>query len=88
EDHSLSNTMSLYPNPVKEYFEIAYETQSPSFVNLKMTDITGRELLLQNFRPMNGLNKFKIETGHLPAGVYYVNLNVEGKIFTEKVIKQ
>ncbi|MGZ3865751.1 MAG: T9SS type A sorting domain-containing protein [Bacteroidia bacterium] len=88
EDPIIKNPISLYPNPAKENFEIAYETESPSFVNLKMTDVTGRELHAQNFRSLAGLNKFKVETDHLPAGVYYVTMNVDGKVFSEKLIKQ
>lgn len=88
ESNSARNSINLYPNPANEYFEIAYETEVPSFVNLKMTDITGRDLLLQNFRSLNGLNKFKVETEHLATGVYYITMNVEGKIFTEKIVKQ
>jgi len=80
--------INLYPNPASSFFEIAYQTEIPSFVNLKLLDVTGRELLLQNFRSFNGLNKFKVSTEALPAGIYYVTLNVEGKIFSKKLIKQ
>jgi hypothetical protein len=80
--------LNLFPNPANNFFEVAYQTESPSFVNLKMTDATGRELLFQNFRSFNGLNKFKVDTQDLPAGIYYVTLNVEGKIYSKKLIKQ
>jgi hypothetical protein len=80
--------LNLYPNPANDYFEVAYQTETPSFVNLKMTDVTGRELLAQNFRSFNGLNKFKVETETVPAGIYFVTLNVEGKIYSKKLIKQ
>jgi hypothetical protein len=80
--------LNLFPNPANNFFEVAYQTESPSFVNLKMTDVTGRELLFQNFRSFNGLNKFKVDTEDLPVGIYYVTLNVEGRICSKKLIKQ
>jgi hypothetical protein len=85
----LSETeLNLFPNPANNFFEVAYQTETPSFVNLKVTDVTGRELLMQNFKSFNGLNKFKVETETFSSGIYYVTLNVEGKIFSKKLIKQ
>ncbi len=88
QNYLSSTELNLFPNPAKDFFEIAYQTETPSFVSLKMLDITGRELLLQNFKSFNGLNKFKVETQDLPEGIYYVTLNVEGNIFSKKLIKQ
>ena len=88
QNYFSDNELNLYPNPAKDFFEIAYQSETPSFVSLKMIDVTGRELLLQNFKSFNGLNKFKVDTQDLPAGIYYVTLNIEGKIFSKKLIKQ
>jgi len=87
QNYFSDNELNLYPNPAKDFFEIAYQTEASSFVSLKMLDVTGRELLLQNFKSFTGLNKFKVDTQDLPSGIYYVTLNVEGKIFSKKLIK-
>ena len=88
ENHFSFAELNLFPNPASDFFEIAYQTETPSFVSLRMMDVTGRELLTQNFKSFNGLNKFKVGTQALPGGIYYVTLNVEGKIFSKKLIKQ
>ncbi len=80
--------LNLFPNPAVDFFEIAYQTEVPSYVNLKMMDVTGRELLVQRFKSFRGLNKFKVDIQELPAGIYYVTLNIDGSVFSKKIIKQ
>ena len=88
ENYFSENKVTLYPNPATNFFEIVYQSENPAFVNFKMMDITGKELLTQNFKSFSGLNKFKVDTQDLPMGIYFVSLNVDGKIVSKKLIKQ
>lgn len=82
------NSLHVYPNPAVNETEIVYNTTVSVPVNMKLVDLLGNELISQRAQSFAGLNKFKIDVSTLPAGVYYITLNAENKLLTQKLIKQ
>ena len=79
EIHSIqSNTTRIYPNPFNEILTI--ETNLDDF-ELEMTDIAGRQMLLQ-------VQGNTIYTGALSSGLYFVRLKKDGKVlYQDKFVK-
>ncbi len=71
-----TTSVSIYPNPVSESFSISGITE-PSVVTI--LNMTGNKVLQQTAIPEG-----TVAAGHLPSGVYFVN--VKGEIV--KLIKQ
>jgi hypothetical protein len=73
------NVFNIYPNPVKNSFQIASDNpvQSVRVYNLQGKQVSS---LVQ------GATKVNVE--HLPAGVYFVNVETDGVIKTERLIKE
>jgi len=70
----------IYPNPTSNSFIVDYG----SFIQVKIYDMLGNELLTQN---ANG--KTEINISSFPKGVYYVNILSEGKVIgNSKIVKQ
>ena len=70
----------IYPNPAKDKLFIECE----SFVTIKIYDILGKEILIQN---ANG--KTEIDISHLPNGIYSVQILSEDKVVgNSKVVKE
>lgn len=75
EENELS--FNFYPNPVVDELKIA----SSSFSKLKVTDLSGKEILT-SFNPEVNLNTVK-------KGVYFLTVyDLKGNFKTEKIIKQ
>lgn len=78
---------SIYPNPASSAVTIKL-----SYINAKqsnstfvtLTDVTGRQVLSQSIQTTSTV----INTEHLSKGIYVVQLNIEGKIYTQKLIIQ
>lgn len=79
-NHTTNNTVSFYPNPVKEVLVI---NSNNTVVNLlEVYDINGRKVLAINHPQTH------ISLNGLDQGVYIVKAHSDQKTFTKKLIKQ
>lgn len=73
------NTISAYPNPVKDNLKITSTNQEIS--TIKLFDIQGR--IIKNINSINSV-EFDLNVSNLTSGVYFISVNNN---FKEKVIK-
>lgn len=78
--------VAVYPNPVKDQLQIAFLFSKQQSVNLTLVNAMGEVIKTeQNKRYFN--ENISWEVGSLSAGIYYVMIEIEGKIKVEKVVK-
>ena len=83
-----SNSMSIYPNPVKDQLNITISNATNATYTLKVNTITGKQILNKTANITNN-GKINVDANSLPAGVYMVELtNANGVKLTEKFIKE
>jgi hypothetical protein len=78
----------VYPNPIENHFIISYELNDHLDLSFKMIDVTGRELL--NYKPNNaniGFHQEEISSSDLPAGIYFLFIEGNGKSKGIKIVK-
>ena len=80
----LLNSISIYPNPVKEKLFIINNEQL-IINNVEICDIAGRTVETQNFASLQGGTT--INVSNLPQGVYLVKIHTDKGIATKRVIK-
>lgn len=78
-----SQNFALYPNPVKNIFNIA-SINGVTAENVKVIDINGR---IVNEMNVSGLDNIQINVANLTSGVYFVKIQSEQGIGTSKIIK-
>ena len=71
---------NVFPNPFAKDFILSFEAENNQDLQLTVYDMSGREVLLQNFRHLrNGWNQIKIQTkGSLAPGIYLVKAVLDG----------
>ena len=79
------NNFTIYPNPSNGIFTIDLLT-SVGLSNVKITDITGKIIYKEQFTIHN--SQFTINLTNQPAGIYFLNIQTETGIYTEKIIIQ
>jgi TonB-dependent SusC/RagA subfamily outer membrane receptor len=83
---------SIFPNPVQKGKAITIETttQAEGSIEIKLTSLNGKLLLLQPQKVIKGMNRFSINTDpRWSAGIYFVQLYANGKLLaSDKVIIQ
>lgn len=76
-----------YPNPFNPSTTINFQIPQNSFVNIKIYDVNGRELLvLINENMQAGKHKINFDGSNLPSGVYYYKLSSGNFIDTKKMV--
>lgn len=77
----------LYPNPVVNNANVEFTTTVSDYISIKILDINGRVVGIQNQQISQGNNKFTLNTNALNRGVYIVHFNNQLKGYF-KLIKQ
>jgi hypothetical protein len=87
EDQSQTGIRQVYPNPAKELINFQYQVTDPSFVQVSVTDLTGR-VVYNCFSGEQGIGVYKIyiPTGQLSKGIYNIILGTKNGSFSEKVV--
>lgn len=77
----------VVPNPNNGNAQISYELADFSEVNISVYDITGNSVLrFDNQTQDEGIHKISIDGNSLAAGVYFINLSINGNVYTKKMI--
>ena len=76
-----------YPNPFNSNTTISYSIRKESMVKLRVFDISGREVgVLVNELKQSGLHRVPFNVDHLPAGVYFSRLDLDGFTAAKEMI--
>ncbi|HTF06116.1 MAG TPA: T9SS type A sorting domain-containing protein, partial [Bacteroidia bacterium] len=87
-ENTNANGLQLYPNPANGPVAIEYSLDQESDVMISVTDAQGRLVqVIQQTTAMNsGSQRVFWNTEGLASGIYFVNLNVNGKNTVERVV--
>jgi len=83
EKNSLSDQIKIYPNPTKDILRIDL-TQKYAQITYEVMDINGKSLM---HGMLNQLNN-PIDLSGLKIGIYFININADGKGLVRKVMKE
>jgi hypothetical protein len=84
-DHRIK--MKAYPNPFHDYLDVEFEITVSSEIVLDLFDTRGNILKQRSVICQHGQNSIRMQTGDLPAGIYFLNLTTSGYNMVRKVIK-
>ncbi len=81
--------ISVYPNPVKDAFIISVKNaESDAQDNFySIQDVMGKTIINESLTELSTNYSQKVETSSLPNGIYFVNVNINAKTSTFKIIK-
>ncbi len=78
--------LTVYPNPAREKLNFVFNQSSEKTINIKMFDITGREVQNYNLTSVIGENNYQIDISELPHGIYLACLLSDDQKLIKKVI--
>jgi len=79
---SENQDIKIYPNPSNGKFNISFGETLNHKVSIQVTDITGRLILSETY---NNISNTTIDLNTVTKGIYFVNLNINGKITNQKI---
>ena len=79
--------VSVYPNPFNSTATITYSLPTAARVELKLFDLTGREIAtLVDEAKQPGIHTATLTASELPAGLYFVRLEASRRVLSKKVM--
>ncbi len=86
---STLSALNLYPNPAEDYTTLQFEAHENTQLLMRIFDATGKEVLeRKEISTVIGENIEKINTSSLAKGIYNIQLSVDGKSISKKLVIQ
>ncbi|MEN8225950.1 MAG: S8 family serine peptidase, partial [Bacteroidota bacterium] len=81
--------IKLYPNPFSSSIEIAFYAENRTNSVISILDMTGRLVFEHQFMLNKGKNRLKLSSlDNIPAGIYFMRMEVDGTAVAMKIVKQ
>ncbi len=79
-EKSLSNEVSIMPNPAVDIANVTIQASEAMEVNMNLFSSSGQILFSQKVRMSKGSNVVKLDVSALPPGAYHLNISNDKKI--------
>lgn len=76
----------VYPNPASTYAMVEIDLEATSDVALRLLDMSGKEMAARNYGAVETSSTIQLNTADLTAGVYLVELTVNGQRMTKRLV--
>ncbi len=81
-------SISLSPNPAKNIAWVQLQSNATEKVQLRITDVSGKQLLLQNQIINSGKTSLPVNVSLLKTGIYYLQVISNNRNETLKLVKE
>jgi hypothetical protein len=81
-------SLSVYPNPASGYVSFKYDFANHAMATVRVTDISGRVILVKDFGKQSGQKEISVDISSLNNGMYYLELVTDDKRATSKFTVQ
>ena len=80
--------MTIFPNPTQRSFTIDLSVKEESKMVLHVFDAAGREVLRSERYLHAGKNQEKVNAADLAMGIYFIEIDLNGKTLRAKLVKE
>lgn len=85
-DMEMGNKVQMFPNPAQDFTNVVLNLEGNNEVAIQVIDMTGKTIAARNYGTLNGAQEVTIPTAHLNAGIYLININVNGQMISKRLI--
>jgi hypothetical protein len=82
---ALALRIEVFPNPNKGEFVLSIVNAAQE-LNIILTDASGKQLMSKTAQPFGGQYYHTFDLGHLPAGMYFIQVSDGEKNLMEKIV--
>ena len=87
EQYGHALNLSVFPNPSNDQVSIAFDLLEDKNVEVTLTDVLGKTVkTISEQRLGNGNHTLNIAVGDISKGIYFVKVNVNNVVSTQKIV--
>ncbi|MDP4283469.1 MAG: T9SS type A sorting domain-containing protein [Bacteroidota bacterium] len=79
----IPSSLSIYPNPASSILNVKITSNKSEKILLKISDASGKSIITTGISVNDGITQALLNVEKSPAGVYYLNAEINGN--SEKV---
>jgi N-acetylmuramoyl-L-alanine amidase len=83
----VKNEISVYPNPTEAELFLNIDNVLDKTLEITVFSLTGQMVYTKNFKSSEETFNQGININHLPSGIYLIKINIDGKEYNKKVVK-
>ena len=84
-DDILVDGIFVYPNPSTNFTNVNFNLINSSKVSVKILNVLGQNMFSENYNMSAGLQNVKIDVENLINGVYFLEVNINGEVTSQKI---
>tara|TARA_B100000927_G_scaffold284039_1_gene272463 strand:+ start:1 stop:864 length:864 start_codon:yes stop_codon:yes gene_type:complete len=84
-DDILVDGIFVYPNPSTNFTNVNFNLINSSKVSVKLLNVLGQNMFSENYNMSAGLQNIKIDVENLINGVYFLEININGEVTSQKI---
>jgi len=81
-----ASSFTVYPNPASQSFNAIITSDNAGPADLRVADVTGKELISKSIAVVAGTQSITTDVSALAPGVYFVSINQNGHMQTQKLV--
>ncbi len=82
-----NNSISIYPNPTNDMFNISYHLDATENVSIMIADYLGREQMIPVNNEMQDAGDYNVVFTPRQSGMYIIKMTVGNQVYTSKMTK-
>ncbi len=86
EDNAAVSSINLFPNPTEGISNLVMNLTKESKVNVTVMNALGQTVMTNNAQRMAGKHIVTVDANNFSAGIYMVNVEIDGQSTTERLI--
>lgn len=88
ETHTMSENVSVYPNPSSGAFTVVYDNASHANLVIRITDIQGKAVAAEAVNDFTGTYTNTFDLSNFGKGMYLLEISDKGQVVHKKIVVQ
>ncbi|NQT77404.1 MAG: endonuclease [Bacteroidetes bacterium] len=86
EEYLMDGKVEVFPNPASDHVNISFVATEEFEFNISVSDISGKQLIVEEYFAEQGVNKYNLDLNGFKQGVYLMSLRGEKGTLNYKLI--
>jgi hypothetical protein len=78
--------IKLIPNPTDDIVDVYFNSKVNSESEISIYSLMGEEVMSKSIKVKHGRNSTRLSTRDLPSALYYLKINIDGKLMTKPIM--
>lgn len=81
-----TNSIDIYPNPVRNFANIVYQTEESQNLTIEVYDVVGQMVYQEEMYAERGLNQYGLPAADWMSGIYFCRIDNGREVITRRIM--